>query len=65
MSTGGAALIFGLLIVPAGGSATFLAGLFLRKFVKSRNGAIAQCLLAHSITKLLWFIFMMYCPTLS
>ena len=65
MTNGNAAQIVGLLIVPAGGSATFLAGLFLKRFIKSRNQAITLCIIAHSITLPLWFIFMLSCPSLS
>ena len=54
----------GLLIVPAGGLATFLSGLFLKKFIKSRNGAITQCITAHSINLPLIFAFLMSCPNL-
>ena len=64
MTTGSAAQVFGFLIVPAGGSATFFAGLFLKRFIKSRNAAITLCIIAHSITLPLWGIFMMSCPSL-
>ena len=65
MTTGSAAMVFGLLIVPAGGSATFFAGLFLKRFITSRNAAILLCIIAHTITLPLWGVFMMSCPSLS
>jgi len=64
MTTGSAGMMVGLLIVPAGGLATFLSGLFLKKFIKSRNGAITQCITAHSINLPLIFAFLMSCPNL-
>ena len=65
MSTGSAAQIVGLLVVPAGGGATILGGIFIKKFVKSKLGAIKLCLIAHSLAIPLILSFMMSCPTLS
>ena len=65
MSTGSAAQIVGLLVVPAGGSATILGGIFIKKFVKSKLGAIKLCLVAHTVAIPLILSFMMSCPTLS
>ena len=65
MSTGSAAQIVGLLVVPAGGSATILGGIFIKKFVKSKVGAIKLCLVAHTVAIPLILSFMMSCPTLS
>ena len=65
LSTGAAAQMVGLMVVPAGGSATLLSGIFLKKFVKTRNGAITLCIIAHSIALPLIFIFLMSCPSLT
>ena len=65
MSSGSAAQMVGLLVVPAGGGATILGGIFIKKFVKSKLGAIKLCVIAHIIAIPLILSFMMTCPTVS
>ena len=65
LSTGSAGQVVGLLVVIGGASSTILAGLFMKRFVHTINGAIKLCLLGQLINLPLMLIFLRTCPTLS
>ena len=65
LSTGSAGQIVGLLVVIGGASSLILAGLFMKRFVHTINGAIKLCLLGQLINLPMMLIFLKTCPTLS
>ena len=65
LSTGLAAQIVGLIVVPAGGGGTFLGGWIIKRFSLSRHSIILSCFLTQLLNIPLLFLFFMYCPTLS
>ena len=65
MTTKSAGLMVGMLIVPSGGLATILSGFFLKKFNKSRNSAIGQCIIANLLALPFILSFTLSCPNIQ
>ena len=62
---GFSAQIVGLLVVPAGATATFLGGWLIKKFKMSRERILIFSAICQLLNIPLCCMFMLYCPTLQ
>merc|ERR1719509_258381 len=63
LTTAGAAQLFGLMIVPAGGGGTFFGGWLIKKLKLTRTKIVVMVFLTQSITLLTIPAFFLYCDT--
>ena len=55
----------GLCVVVGGASATLLAGVFMKKFVNTKSGAMKMCIVGQLLNLPTFLIFLKSCPTLT
>lgn len=63
LTTAGAAQLFGLMIVPAGGGGTFFGGWLIKKLKLTRTKTVLMVFITQSITLLTIPAFFLYCDT--
>ena len=65
MSASSSGLVVGLMAVVSGASGVLLAGVFMKRVVSSRSGAIKMCILGQLLNLPLALQTLLSCPTLS